>query len=104
MRAGSVASRACRARPAPHRPRRSGDYAVHDGDLPMCLIIPGCSVVSFGCSKNVGRPYADVVDALRTRGLEKARRREMHVDGIDIDMGGGLPFGVEVVLFAEKAV
>ena len=61
-------------------------------------------MVSFGRSKNVGRPYADVVDALRTRGLEKARRREMHVDGIDIDMCGGLPFGVEVVLFAEKAV
>ena len=28
----------------------------------------------------------------------------MHVDGIDIDLCGGLPFGVEVVLFAEKAV
>ena len=28
----------------------------------------------------------------------------MHVDGIDIDMRGGLPFSVEVVLLAEKAV
>ena len=61
-------------------------------------------MVSFGCSKNVGRPYADVVDALRTRGLEKARRREMHVDGINIDICGSLLFSVDVVLFAEKAV
>jgi hypothetical protein len=37
---------------------------------------------SFGCSKRVGRPYADVIDALRARGLEEAGRREMHVDGI----------------------
>jgi len=61
-------------------------------------------VVSFGCSKHVGRPYAEVVDTLRARGLEEARRREMHVDGINIDMRGGLPFGVEVILLAEKAV
>ena len=61
-------------------------------------------MVSFGCSKHVRRPYAEVVDALRAGGLEKARRREMYVDGIDIDMRGGLPFGVEVVLLAEKAL
>src|ERR1700730_19102128 len=72
--------------------------------LLMCLIIPGCSIVSFGCSKHVRRPYAEVIDALRAGGLEKARRREMHVDGIDIDVCGGLPFGVEVVLLAEKAL
>src|ERR1700730_12420465 len=72
--------------------------------LLMCLIIPGCSIVSFGCSKHVRRPYAEVIDALRAGGLEKARRREMHVNGIDIDVRGGLPFGVEVVLLAEKAL
>src|ERR1700730_1413725 len=72
--------------------------------LLMCLIIPGCSIVSFGCSKHVRRPYAEVIDALRAGGREKARRREMHVDGIDVHMRGGLPFGVEVVLLAEKAL
>src|ERR1700730_12576130 len=87
--------------PAPQRVRspHPGTSAAQSGVLRKVWL-----VVSFGCSKHVRRPYAEVIDALRAGGLEKARRREMHVNGIDIDVRGGLPFGVEVVLLAEKAL
>jgi hypothetical protein len=86
-----------------HSDPRFPQLAAGDGG-PVRVAPEVWFVVSFGCSKHVRRPYAEVIDALRAGGLEKARRREMHVDGIDIDVRARLPFGVEVVLLAEKAV
>jgi hypothetical protein len=55
-------------------------------------------------SEEVGTPHADEVGVFPTGRFEEAFRLEVHIHSVDVEMGGHLPFGVEVRLRAEKTL
>jgi hypothetical protein len=55
-------------------------------------------------SEPVSTPHADEVGVFPTGRFEEAGRLEVHVDSVDVEMWGRLPFGVEIRLRAQKTL
>src|SRR3979490_3051916 len=76
----------------PHRDARTNDRDLGGGLNKTAL------------SEFVGLPYGEEIDVFCLGSSQKSVGEKVDIDRIDIDMWSRLPFGVKVILGAEKAL